>query len=110
MDITSLTAVELGKKIKAKEISVVEAVKASIAQIEKVEKDVNSFVTLDKEGALKRAEEVQKMIDDGCEVIEPTEQFQKDMEAAAKKVWADDEATKTFDQEAVARIREEAGL
>ena len=65
MDITSLTAVELGKKIKAKEISVVEAVKASIAQIEKVEKDVNSFVTLDKEGALKRAEEVQKMIDDG---------------------------------------------
>ena len=54
MDITSLTAVELGKKIKAKEISVVEAVKASIAQIEKVEKDVNSFVTLDKEGALKR--------------------------------------------------------
>ena len=40
MDITSLTAVELGKKIKAKEISVVEAVKASIAQIEKVEKDV----------------------------------------------------------------------
>ena len=65
MDITSLTAVELGKKIKAKEISVVEAVKASIAQIEKVEKDVNSFVTLDKEGALKRAEEVRKLIDDG---------------------------------------------
>ena len=55
-------------------------------------------------------EMTQKMIDDGCEVIEPTEQFQKDMEAAAKKVWADDEATKTFDQEAVARIREEAGL
>ena len=65
MDITSLTAVELGKKIKAKEISVVEAVEASLAQIEKVEKDVNSFVTLDKEGALKRAEEVQKLIDDG---------------------------------------------
>ena len=40
MDITSLTAVELGKKIKAKEISVVDAVKASIEQIEKVEKDV----------------------------------------------------------------------
>ena len=53
------------RRLKAKEISVVEAVKASIAQIEKVEKDVNSFVTLDKEGALKRAEEVQKLIDDG---------------------------------------------
>ena len=65
MDITSLTAVELGKKIKAKEISVVDAVKASIAQIEKVEKDVHSFVTIDKEGALKCAEEVQKQIDAG---------------------------------------------
>ena len=65
MDITSLTAVELGKKIKAKEISVVDAVKASIEQIEKVEKDVHSFVTIDREGALKRAEEVQKLIDDG---------------------------------------------
>ncbi|MGF0031359.1 Asp-tRNA(Asn)/Glu-tRNA(Gln) amidotransferase subunit GatA [Bariatricus sp. SGI.154] len=65
MDITSLTAVELGKKIKAKEISVVDAVKASIVQIEKMEKDVHSFVTIDKEGALKRAEEVQKLIDHG---------------------------------------------
>ena len=55
-------------------------------------------------------EMTQKMIDDGCEVIEPTEQLQKDMEEAAKKVWADDEATKTFDQEAVARIRQEAGI
>lgn len=55
-------------------------------------------------------EMTQKMIDDGCEVIEPTEQFQKDMEEAARKVWADDEATKTFDQEAVARIRQEAGI
>ena len=65
MDITSLTAVELGKKIKAKEISVVDAVKASIEQIEKVEKDVHSFVTIDREGVLERAEEVQKLIDDG---------------------------------------------
>lgn len=65
MDITSLTAVELGKKIKAKEISVVDAVKASIEQIEKVEKDVHSFVTIDREGALERAEEVQKLIDGG---------------------------------------------
>ena len=110
MDIMSLTAVELGKKIKAKEISVTEATQAYLDQIEKVENDVHSYVTIDKEGALKRAEEVQKMIDDGCEVIEPTEQFQKDMEEAARKVLADDEATKTFDQEAVARIREEAGL
>ena len=64
MDITSMTAVALGKKIKAKEISVVEAVKASLDQIEKVEEKVHSFVTIDREGALARAEEVQKLIDD----------------------------------------------
>ena len=63
MDI--LTAVELGKKIKAKEISVTEATQAYLDQIEKVENDVHSYVTIDKEGALKRAEEVQKMIDGG---------------------------------------------
>lgn len=65
MDIMGLTAVELGKKIKAKEISVTEATQAYLDQIEKVENDVHSYVTIDKEGALKRAEEVQKMIDDG---------------------------------------------
>ncbi|MCR5665241.1 MAG: Asp-tRNA(Asn)/Glu-tRNA(Gln) amidotransferase subunit GatA [Eubacterium sp.] len=60
-----LTAVQLGKKIGQKEISVAEAVEASFAQIERVEKDVNSFVTLDKAAALKSAAEVQKKIDAG---------------------------------------------
>ncbi|MGN1414503.1 MAG: TRAP transporter substrate-binding protein [Anaerovoracaceae bacterium] len=55
-------------------------------------------------------EMTQKMIDAGCEVIEVSDQLDKDMRAAAEKVWADDEATKTFDQEAVARIRQEAGI
>ncbi|MGN1166980.1 MAG: Asp-tRNA(Asn)/Glu-tRNA(Gln) amidotransferase subunit GatA [Lachnospiraceae bacterium] len=65
MNICHLTAVELGKKIKAKEISVLDAVKASIEQIERLEPDVNSFVTIDKEGAFAQAEKVQKLIDDG---------------------------------------------
>lgn len=65
MDMMSLTAVELGKKIKAKEISVREATEAALAQIDKVEADVHSYVTIDREGALKRADEVQKLIDDG---------------------------------------------
>lgn len=65
MSLMDLTAVELGKKIKAKEVTVVDAVNAAIEQIEAVEKDVNSYVTVDKEGALKRAEEVQKLIDNG---------------------------------------------
>lgn len=65
MSLMSLTAVELGKKIKAKEVTVTEAVTAALDAIEAKEKRVNSFVTVDREGALKRAEEVQKLIDDG---------------------------------------------
>lgn len=65
MDIMSLTAVETGKLIKSGELTVKEAVEAAFSQIESVESEVHSFVTLDKEGALKRAEEVQKLIDDG---------------------------------------------
>jgi len=65
VSLMDLTAVELGKKIKAKEVTVKEAVEAALAQIDAVEKDVNSYVTVDREGALKRAEEVQKLIDDG---------------------------------------------
>ena len=61
MDLKGLTAVELGKKIQAKEVTVKEAVEACFAQIDKVEKEVNSFVSLQKEAALKRAEEVQKL-------------------------------------------------
>lgn len=65
MSLMSLTAVELGKKIKAKEVTVKEAVEAAIAQIEASEDELNCYVTVDKEGALKRAEEVQKLIDNG---------------------------------------------
>ena len=65
MSLMSLTAVELGKKIKAGEVTVKEAVEAAFAQIEKVEGDVHSFVTLTKEQALKDAGEIQKKIDAG---------------------------------------------
>ncbi|MBQ2319818.1 MAG: Asp-tRNA(Asn)/Glu-tRNA(Gln) amidotransferase subunit GatA [Lachnospiraceae bacterium] len=65
MSLMKLTAVELGKKIKNKEITVVEATKAALDAIEEKEAKVNSFVTVDREGALKRAEEVQKLIDAG---------------------------------------------
>lgn len=61
----SLTAVELGKKIKNKEVSVEEAVKACLLRIEKLDSDYNCFVTVDVEGALKQADEVQRKIDAG---------------------------------------------
>ena len=65
MSLTSLTALELGKKIRSKEISVEEAVKDALAQIQKKEPDIHSFVTIDEEGALCQAREIQKKINDG---------------------------------------------
>ncbi len=60
-----MTALQLGQMIKKKEVSVKEAVQESLAQIADLDETLGSFVTVDEEGALKRAEEVQKGIDDG---------------------------------------------
>lgn len=65
MEIQKLTAVSLGKKIKEKEISVREALDAVFAQIDQTEGRYHAYVTLDKEGAYKQADAVQKKIDKG---------------------------------------------
>ena len=65
MSLMSLTAVELGRKIKEKEVTVEEAVTAALDAIEKREAQVHSFVTVDREGAVKRAKDVQARIDAG---------------------------------------------
>ena len=65
MGLLDLTAVELGKKIKAGEVSVLEATKAALDQIKEKDDLYNCYVTVDEEGALKQAEEVQKKIDAG---------------------------------------------
>jgi len=65
LNILNLTAAELGKKIKEKEVSAAEAVRALLAQIRLLDGDINAYVTIDEEGALKRAREVQRLIDDG---------------------------------------------
>ena len=65
MKLLELTAVELGKKIKAGEVTVEEATRAALDAIKAKEEQVHSFVTIDEEGAMNRAKEVQKLIDDG---------------------------------------------
>lgn len=65
MSLTSFTALELGKMIRCGQISVEEAVKDALAQIQKKEPDIHSFVTIDEEGALQQAQEIQKGIKDG---------------------------------------------
>ena len=65
MSLMELTAVELGRKIQAGEVSAVEALKDSLAQIKAREGLVHSFVSLDEENAFKRAEAVQTAIREG---------------------------------------------
>lgn len=65
MSILSMTAVELAAAIKKREVTVKEAVEAVLDNIEKREDTYHCYVTIDREGALKQAEEIQKKIDDG---------------------------------------------
>lgn len=65
MSILSMTAVELAAAIKKREVTVKEAVEAVLDNIEKREDTYHCYVTVDREGALKQAEEIQKKINDG---------------------------------------------
>ena len=65
MDLLNMSAVSLAKAIKAGETTAVEAMEAVIAQIEKSEKDLNCYVTFDKEAALASAKEAQAKIEAG---------------------------------------------
>ncbi len=64
-EILSLTAVQLGKKIKEREVTCREALEAVFAQIGRREPELNCYVTLEEEKAFKQAEEVQRGIDEG---------------------------------------------
>lgn len=65
MNLMSLTATELGKKIQAKEVSVAEAVEAALSNIEEKENQYHALITVDQEGAKKRAAQIQKKITSG---------------------------------------------
>lgn len=62
MDITSLKAWEMKEKILNKEISSRELLEAHIKKIEEVEPEINAFITLNKEEALKEAERIDEKI------------------------------------------------
>ncbi len=65
MDLSKLSALEAGKLIKNREIGVAEITKAALENIEKTDKNYNAFITVCADEAMKRAEAVQKGIDDG---------------------------------------------
>ncbi|HCL03919.1 MAG TPA: Asp-tRNA(Asn)/Glu-tRNA(Gln) amidotransferase GatCAB subunit A [Lachnoclostridium phytofermentans] len=65
MEITKLTAIELSKKIKQKELSVEEAVIASLTAIKKREPYYHSYITVNEEDALAQARKIQTAIEAG---------------------------------------------
>ena len=65
MDILSLTAVELAKAIREGKTTAVEATQAVLDRIAAGEDTYHCYVTVEREKALKQAEEVQKKIEAG---------------------------------------------
>ena len=65
MELEKLTALQLGEKIKQRQVSVLDGVKTVFEQIEKQDSEVHAYLDTYREEAYKRAEEVQKGIEDG---------------------------------------------
>ena len=65
MGLSELTALELGRYIKEGRVTAVEAVQAALERIKALEPSIHAYVTVDEEGALKRASEVQGRIEAG---------------------------------------------
>ena len=64
-DIVFLTASEMAHKIREKELTAVEVVEAHLSQIYAFNPQVNAVVTIDAEGALKRAKEADMALNQG---------------------------------------------
>ena len=60
-----INSLQLGEKIKQRQVSVLDGVKTVFEQIEKQDSEVHAYLDTYKEEAYKRAEEVQKGIEDG---------------------------------------------
>lgn len=64
-DILNLTALQLGRKIKKKELTAMEAAEASLKQIASCEGEYHCYVTVDEEKAMDQARKVQSQIESG---------------------------------------------
>ncbi len=65
MELSQMSALQLGKSIAEGEVRVKEAVDVAFAAIDAKEAEVHSYITIDKEGAYATAERVQQAIDKG---------------------------------------------
>ena len=66
--ICEMTAEEIGKAYREKTLTVPEVVKAFLDNIGKEDEEIKAYITVCKEEALKKADEVQAMFDDGKEL------------------------------------------
>lgn len=66
--ICEMTAEEIGKAYREKTLTVPEVVKAFLDNIEKEDEKIKAYITVCKEEALKKADEVQAMFDGGKEM------------------------------------------
>lgn len=64
-EITSMTALQLAEKVKKREVSVPEVVRAQLETIYKREPIYNAFITVMEKEAMAQAEMVQKRLDEG---------------------------------------------
>lgn len=64
-DIRKLSAIELGEMIRKGEVKVREAAEAYLDAAEEKDRKVNAYITISREDALARADEVQRIIDEG---------------------------------------------
>ncbi len=65
MDILAYSAVELSAAIKQGKVTAVEAMAAVLSRIDERERDINAYITIDREQALKAAAAVQEKIEKG---------------------------------------------
>lgn len=65
MELLSLSAVELSAAIKAGRATAIGAMEAVLSQIDNVEEEYHCYVTIDREGAMRRARQVQRRIETG---------------------------------------------
>jgi aspartyl-tRNA(Asn)/glutamyl-tRNA(Gln) amidotransferase subunit A len=65
MDITSLKGWEMKERLLGKEISSTEILTAHLDMIDKKEKDLNAFITLDREGAMESARRIDEKLGKG---------------------------------------------
>ena len=68
-DICFLTATELARRIRARELSAQEVVEAHLLQIEQVNQKVNAIITLTAEEAMARAHAADEALACGDEVV-----------------------------------------